>query len=196
MHIKNRRKKIIIHSLQIQLIIAIFGLIVSISVILVTSLFLIFKNNIFEASITEEIAKQIVSNSILPVVIIGIVLFIMSLWTIIMITHKIYGPLHRLRTYIKKLSDGEIPDALEFRKGDAIDGLREIYNDLRLSLEKILHYDYGAMVKIFSELQDILDKMYKKKTYDHQLYDSLQKVCSKLAKALDITSEVIESEKS
>jgi hypothetical protein len=36
--------------------------------------------------------------------------------------------------------------------------------------------------------------MYEKKTYNHQLYDSLQEVCSKLAKALDITSEAIESE--
>jgi hypothetical protein len=51
------------------------------------------------------------------------------------------------------------------------------------------------MVKIFSELQDILDKVYNKKIQDRQLYNSLQDACDKLAKALDITSETIETDK-
>jgi vacuolar-type H+-ATPase subunit E/Vma4 len=58
-----------------------------------------------------------------------------------------------------------------------------------------MNYDYGAMVKIFSELQEILDNVYKTKNYDQKLYESLQNVCDKLAKALDITSDAIASEK-
>jgi hypothetical protein len=143
---KNRRRKIILHNLQIQLIIALMGLVISISSILVISLFLIFKNNVSSA-------------------------------------------------YIKKMSNGETTDDLQFRKGDAVDGLKEIYNDLRQSFEKTLHYDYEEMVKIFSELQDILDKVYNKKIQDRQLYNSLQGACDKLAKALDITSETIETDK-
>lgn len=191
---KNRRRKIIIHSLQAQLIVAILGLVFGISLILLVSLYLILKNNLANLPIAEELIQEAMRASIWPVVIIGIVLFIGSGWSIILITLKIYGPLYRLRKYIKKISTGEITPELEFRKGDAINGLQEIYNDLRQSMKRTLHYDYGAMVKIFSELQDILDKMYEKKTYNHQLYDSLQEVCSKLAKALDITSEAIESE--
>lgn len=194
MDIRNRRRKIIIHSLQAQLIVAILGLVFGISLILLVSLYLILKNNLANLPIAEELLQEAMRASIWPVVIIGIVLFIGSGWSIILITLKIYGPLYRLRKYIKKISTGEITPELEFRKGDAINGLQEIYNDLRQSMKRTLHYDYGAMVKIFSELQDILDKMYEKKTYNHQLYDSLQEVCSKLAKALDITSEAIESE--
>lgn len=194
MDIRNRRRKIIIHSLQAQLIVAILGLVFGISLILLVSLYLILKNNLANLPIAEELIQEAMRASIWPVVIIGIVLFIGSGWSIILITLKIYGPLYRLRKYIKKISTGEITPELEFRKGDAINGLQEIYNDLRQSMKRTLHYDYGAMVKIFSELQDILDKMYEKKTYNHQLYDSLQEVCSKLAKALDITSEAIESE--
>lgn len=194
MDIRNRRRKIIIHSLQAQLIVAILGLVFGISLILLVSLYLILKNNLANLPIAEELIQEAMRASIWPVVIIGIVLFIGSGWSIILITLKIYGPLYRLRKYIKKISTGEITPELEFRKGDAINGLQEIYNDLRQSMTRTLHYDYGAMVKIFSELQDILDKMYEKKTYNHQLYDSLQEVCSKLAKALDITSEAIESE--
>jgi methyl-accepting chemotaxis protein len=194
MDIRNRRRKIIIHNLQTQLIVAILGLVFGISLILLVSLYLILKNNLTNLPIAEELIQEAMRASLWPVVIIGIVLFIGSGWSIILITLKIYGPLYRLRQYIKKMSNGEVTAELEFRRGDAINGLQEIYNDLRQSMKKTLHYDYGAMVKIFSELQNILDKMYEKKTYNHQLYDSLQEVCSKLAKALDITSEAIESE--
>lgn len=194
MDTRNRRRKIIIHSLQTQLIVAILGLVFGISLILLVSLYLILKNNLANLPIAEELIQEAMRASIWPVVIIGIVLLIGSGWSIILITLKIYGPLYRLRKYIKQISDGEISPELEFRRGDAINGLQEIYNDLRQSMKKTLHYDYGAMVKIFSELQDILDKMYEKKTYNHELYNSLQEVCSKLAKALDITSEAIKSE--
>ncbi len=194
MDTRNRRRKIIIHSLQAQLIVAILGLVFGISLILLVSLYLILKNNLANLPVAEELIQEAMRASIWPVVIIGIVLLIGSGWSIILITLKIYGPLYRLRKYIKQISEGEISPELEFRRGDAINGLQEIYNDLRQSMKKTLHYDYGAMVKIFSELQDILDKMYEKKTYNHELYNSLQEVCSKLAKALDITSEAIESE--
>lgn len=194
MEIQNRRRKIIIHGLQIQLIVTILGLVFGISSILIISLYIIIRNNMVDLSIPEHLIQEIMHNSIWPVMVIGIVLFIGASWSIIMITLKIYGPLYRLRNYIKKMSKGEPTSEIEFRKGDAIDGLQEIYNDLHNSLGKTLHYDYGAMVKIFSELQNILDNMYKKKTYDHQLYNSLQNVCGKLARALDITSEAIESE--
>lgn len=195
MEIKNRRRKVFFHGLQIQLIITILGLVLGISLILLISLFIIIKSNLTDLAIPEELIQEALHNSIWPVAVIGIVLFIGSSWSIVMITLKIYGPLYRLRNYIKKMSNGEITDEIEFRKGDAIEGLQEIYNDLRHSLGKTLNYDYGAMVKIFSELQDILDNMYKKKNYEQKLYESLQNVCSKLAKALDITSDAIESEK-
>jgi len=195
MEIKNRRKKIFIHGLQIQLIVTILGLVFGISLILLISLFVIIKSNLTELSIPEELIAEAMNNSIWPVAVIGIVLFIGSAWSIVIITLKIYGPLYRLRNYIGEMSKGEITDELEFRKGDAIEGLQEIYNDLRYSLGKTLTYDYDAMVKVFSELQDILDNMYKKKNYDQPLYESLQSVCGKLAKALDITSDIIASEK-
>ncbi len=191
---KYRRRKIILHHLQVKLIIALLGIIAGISAILVSSLFLFFKGNMSTLSIAAEQTQQILSDSIWPVVIMAIILFVVSVWAIIMITHKIYGPLYRLSSYIKKLSDGEVTEEIKFRRGDAIDGLKEIYNDLRKSLEKTLRYDYTEMVTVFSELQQILDKMYHKKIRDSELFDLLQDICDRLAKALDVTSEVIESE--
>ena len=189
-----RRKKFVLHGLQRTLIITIMGIIISVSVSLVALSFFLYHYNSI-GLIAPENRMFPLSSSIWPVIVIAVVLYALCLWILIIITHRIYGPLYRLTTYIKKLINGNTTDEIVFRKDDAIIGLREIYNDLRESLEKTLHYNYTEMVHIFSELENILDKIYNKKIKDRELYNSLQGCCSKLARALDITSEAIEKEK-
>lgn len=191
----NRRRKFIIHNLQVTLIVTLVGLIVGVSLVLVITLFLSFKNSIVELAISPETIDQLLSDSLRTIVIIAVILYFASLWALIMITHKIYGPLYRFTLYIKKLSEGHKTTDLVFRRGDAIVGLREIYNELRRSLERALYYDYREMVKVFSQLEDILDKLYGKKIEHEELYDSLEDLCQRIAKALDVTSGVIETQK-
>lgn len=189
-----RRKKVILHGIQVKLIVALVGIVAAVAIVLVAESFILIKNNAFELNIPSHLINSLLTQSLWPVAITGIVLLIVSLWALVLATHKIYGPLYRLRVYIKKLCDGEPTDELRFRKGDAMHGLREIYNDLRKSLEKTLHYDYEEMVKVFSELQHILDKVYAKEIKKEELSDSLQQICDRLAKALDKTSETIAKE--
>lgn len=174
------------------MILAVTGLIISVAVILATALFFIFKSKISFLSISEEAANQILLDSILPIVIIAVVLFAVSYWAVIHISHKIYGPLYRFGVYLKKLRNGETTEELKFRKHDAVDGLKEIYNDLRQAFEKTLKYDYKEMIGIFTELQNMLDKVHQKKLNDEELSESLQNISNRIAKALDVTSEVIE----
>ncbi len=189
-----RRRKVILHSLQVKLIIALLGIIAAVAIVLVSESFVILTNNASEMNIPTHVIDSLIKQSVWPVIITGIVLLVVSLWALILTTHKIYGPLYRLRIYIKKLSEGEPTDELRFRRGDAIHGLKEIYMDLRKSLEKTLHYDYEEMVRVFSELQQILDRVYAKQIKEKELSDSLQDICNRLAKALDKTSEAIEKE--
>ncbi len=191
---KFRRKKVILHGIQVKLIIALLGIVAAVAIVLVAESFILVRNNAFEQNIPPELVDSLLNQSLWPVIITGAILLIASLWVLILATHKIYGPLYRLRVYIKKLCEGEPTDELRFRKGDAMHGLKEIYNDLRKSLEKTLHYDYEEMVKIFSELQHILDKVYTKEVKEKELSDALQQICDRLAKALDKTSEAIEKE--
>lgn len=186
-----RRKQFVLHGLQKTLIITIMGIIIAISASLVVLSFLLF-HYYSTGLITPENQMVPLTASIWPVVITAVVLYGVCLWVLIIITHRIYGPLYRLTTYIRKLVNGDKTNEIVFRKDDAITGLKEIYNDLRTSLEKTLHYNYTEMVHIFSELENILDKIYYKKIKDRELYNSLQECCSKLARALDITSEAIE----
>lgn len=191
---KYRRRKVILHNLQVKLIFALFGIIAAVATVLVAESFIILKNNASEHNIAPELIGPIINQSLWPVIVTGVILLVVSLWALILTTHKIYGPLYRLRVYIKKLCEGEPTDELHFRKGDAIHGLKEIYMDLRKSLEKTLHYDYEEMVKVFSELQQILDKVDTKQIKEKELSDSLQGICDRLAQALDKTSEAIEKE--
>jgi uncharacterized membrane protein YccC len=191
---KNRRRKFILHGLQVRLIIIMTILTVGISAILVISLYLITSHNLLVLPIPEVQARQVLSDSIWPVIMIAIVLFVINTWTIVIITHRVYGPLYRLTEYIKKLVRGEKTNTIKFRKDDAVHGLQEVYNDLRDTLGKTLHYNYQEMITIFYELENILDKMYNKKIHDRELYNTLQEVCHKIAKALDITSEAIDTD--
>ena len=191
---RKRRKQFVLHGLQRTLIITIMGIIVAISTSLVVMSFLLYHYN-SSGFISPENQGIPLAASIWPVVITAVVLYAICFWALIIITHRIYGPLYRLTTYIKKLIGGKTTDEIAFRKDDAITGLKEIYNDLRKSLEKTLHYNYTEMVQVFSELENILDKLYHKKIKDRELYDSLQECSSKLAGALDITSEAIEKDK-
>jgi sensor histidine kinase YesM len=191
---RKRRKQFVLHGLQRNLIITIMGIIIAISAALVILSFLLYHYNSI-GFISPEYRAYPLSASVWPVVIVAIVFYILCLWVLIVITHRIYGPLYRLTTYIKKLINGNTTEEITFRKDDAITGLKDIYNDLRSSLEKTLHYNYTEMVHIFSQLENILDQIYNKKIKDRELYDSLQECCSKLARALDITSEAIEKEK-
>jgi sensor histidine kinase YesM len=190
---RKRRKQFVLHGLQRNLIITMMGIIIAISAALVLLSFMLYQYN-SAGFIAPEYQTHPLTASIWPVIIVAAILYALCLWVLIIITHRIYGPLYRLTTYIKKLVNGDTTEEISFRKDDAIIGLKEIYNDLRSSLEKTLHYNYTEMVQIFSELENILDKIYNKKIKDRELYDSLQECCSKLARALDITSEAIEKE--
>ncbi|KPJ73835.1 hypothetical protein AMJ52_03050 [candidate division TA06 bacterium DG_78] len=189
---KNRRRKLIISTLQWKMILSVIGLIIGVSFILATALFFIFKSKISILSVSEEVINQFFSDSMLPVVITAVILFAISFWAVVLISHKIYGPLYRFGLYLKKLRNGEITEELQFRKHDAVNGLKEIYNDLRGAFEKTLKYDYKEMISIFTELQNILDKVHDKQLKDEELSQSLQTVCDRIANALDVTSEVID----
>jgi methyl-accepting chemotaxis protein len=189
---KNHRRKLIISKLQWNMILSLSGLIIGVSFILATALFFIFKSKISMLSVSEEVINQFFSDSMLAVVITAVILFIISFWAVVLISHKIYGPLYRFGLYLKKLRNGEITEEIQFRKYDAVNGLKDIYNDLRGVFEKTLKYDYKEMVSTFTELQNILDKVHSKQLKDEELAQSLQNVCDRIANALDITSEVID----
>jgi nitrate/nitrite-specific signal transduction histidine kinase len=53
----------------------------------------------------------------------------------VFITHRIVGPLHRLRSYLSEVArTGKIDSPLTFRKGDYLTDLPEVMNDALMSV--------------------------------------------------------------
>ncbi|MEO0123465.1 MAG: hypothetical protein ABIL69_05605 [candidate division WOR-3 bacterium] len=182
---EERRKNLIVNRLQYRMVFHAFGLVLGVSLILILSLIFIFgPENVFAPG----------RNYTLPIIIfiiIAIVLYYLSYVTLLRLSNRIYGPLHRLASYLKKLSEGIETGEIKFRKGDVVNGIQEIYNELCHSLTKTLHYDYNELVNTFSQLEDILDRIHSKSISENELYNSLEKICERLADALDLTTDVI-----
>lgn len=188
---ENRRRIRIINQHQYQFII--WMLLLIIGVTLVFGFAIIFLINQAIASLPHPIPEDInlkhslIFKSLPVIIIIALFLYIITFWLLIIITHKIYGPIFRLGKFMRSLSHGEKTGELAFRKGDAVDHLSDIYNELYASLQKTLHYDYHTLVRIFSEMEDLLDQVYNNKYENGEIFNSLQNICNRIAKALDIT---------
>ncbi len=187
--VKNRRRNLIVNRLQYRMLLHAFGIVVVVSMFMVISFYLLFGcGNSFTPG-----RGNFVNISLF--IIIAIVLYYIVFITILRLSNRIYGPLYRLANYLHKLSEGIETGEIRFRKDDVVDGIQDIYNELCRSLTKTLHYDYKELAIIFKQLEDILDRMHGKNIDEQELYHSLEEICSRLAKALDITTEVLHQKK-
>ncbi|MEO0227057.1 MAG: hypothetical protein ABIL70_03285 [candidate division WOR-3 bacterium] len=178
---KNRRKTLIVNRLQYRLIGYILLLIILVSLILVAASLILFRKEVFAPNKCVFVQLSVIT-------IVALILYLLSWRLLLLLSNKIYGPLYRLSNYIQKLGTGEDTGNLVFRKGDIIDGVAQSYDKLYNTLRKVLRYDYKELIRTFSELEDILDRIHKKDISELELFDRLQNICSRIAKALDITS--------
>ncbi len=182
---KNRRKVLIVNNLQYRMLLHTFGLLVAVSIILVLAFIFIFG---IDRTFTQEKCSFF---QWAIFIIVALILYLISYITILKLSNRIYGPLHRLSGYLKRLSEGIETGEIKFRKDDVLNGIQEIYNNLCKSLTRTLHYDYNEIVNTFSQLEDILDKIHQKTITEEELSGSLENICSRLARALDLTTDVV-----
>ncbi len=66
--------------------------------------------------------------SLRPLIIILPIVFLILALIIIFISHRIAGPLHRLKMYMEKVENGDYSVKLNFRKNDAVHDIAESFN--------------------------------------------------------------------
>ena len=66
--------------------------------------------------------------SLRPLVIILPVVFVLLAIIVIFISHRIAGPLYRLKMYMEKVENGDYSVKLKFRKNDSIHDVAESFN--------------------------------------------------------------------
>jgi HAMP domain-containing protein len=72
--------------------------------------------------------QELLIASVKPLLIILPIVFIILAVTCLFISHRIAGPLHRLKMYMEKVENGDHSVRLKFRKSDAIHDVAESFN--------------------------------------------------------------------
>ena len=72
-----------------------------------------------------------------PLIIVSIVIFMILTPIIIYISHRIAGPLYRLKMYMKKVSEGNFTSELHFRKFDEIHDVADTFNEMIAKLREM-----------------------------------------------------------
>lgn len=101
-----------------------------------------------QSSISDEIS-QVQSELIIYLVIIQVVLSIVVFLSFIFFTHKIAGPLYKLRTHLEGIREGKPITPLTFRQGDYF---QEIADEISLFLEAI----QVRQEKDFEHIEDVV----------------------------------------
>ena len=106
------------------------------------------------------------------------VTFLISLF----VSHRIAGPLYKLKMYMDKSSDGKLAGNLTFRKGDYFQDIADSYNAL---VSKVQENCHGSSKEIQQSIQDMenlanrLDGTTKKEL--QQALDGLKRAHEKLS---------------
>ncbi|HEC79132.1 MAG TPA: HAMP domain-containing protein [candidate division WOR-3 bacterium] len=139
---KFRRKKYIIHKkYQFRLLGVLLGIVLAATLIttFVTHYFLLSSIVDFTAKYGHPpTGKELIYASFKPLIItVPIILFILC-GVVIFISHKIAGPLYRLKMYMKKVGEGDFSVKLKFRNYDAIHDIADTFNEMVEKLRKMM----------------------------------------------------------
>jgi nitrate/nitrite-specific signal transduction histidine kinase len=81
--------------------------------------------------------REIFNASIAPLIIIIPVVLIVSGIIVIFISHRIAGPLYRLKMYMEKLGKGDFSIELKFRQFDEIHDVADCFNKMVENLRRL-----------------------------------------------------------
>jgi hypothetical protein len=108
---------------------------------------------------TDELAQQLVgqferNDAIMMAVLIAFGLLLTIVLTIygIMVTHKVAGPLHKVRLYLDKIKDGKLGTVYNLRKGDELVDFFEHFKDAHDALRARTQADITLLDKAIAAL--------------------------------------------
>lgn len=106
-------------------------------------------------SITQQQLEESRKNLIVWLVVYQVafcaIIFIVSIF----ISHKIAGPIYKLSTFLKKLSDGVNPGRLYFRKGDHFLDVADDYNEAMTRVQETQSADFAYIAEVNSYISNL-----------------------------------------
>ena len=80
--------------------------------------------------------RELIITALKPLVIILPLVFLVLAAIVIFISHRIAGPLHRLKMFMSKVGQGDLSVKLSFRNYDAIHDVADCFNEMVENLRK------------------------------------------------------------
>lgn len=77
----------------------------------------------------------------------------------IFVSHRIAGPLHKLKLFFRKVAQGDLRDDLRFRKSDHFKDVAEEYNHMIHAMRGAFRQNSDAATHVMAELEAILVKV-------------------------------------
>jgi len=84
----------------------------------------------------KETIREIMDETYRRMIAIGILLLLFIGWGSIFLTHKIAGPIFKLKQYFQTLKEGNVATRIQFRKLDEVHYLAEGFNEMASSLDQ------------------------------------------------------------
>ncbi len=118
----------------------------------------------FEPS-RQEIFQTFVKSNL--TIIIALILMACALQAVValFLSHKVAGPMYRLKRYLQDISSGADPQQIQFRRGDHLHAVQDAYNEMVMVLEKERVTD----LRIVQQLEDGLAHL-KKMAREEQVF--------------------------
>ena len=76
-------------------------------------------------STAEYLLPLLLQTVLIELIVVGLATTVMTM----LISHKIAGPLYRLKALLKDLGEGELSASMKLRKGDQLQPVADIYNE-------------------------------------------------------------------
>jgi len=83
-------------------------------------------------------ATELIWESVKPLFYIVPIVLVMLAILVIFVSHRIAGPLVRLKNYMRKVGEGDLSVELQFRKNDEIHDVADTFNIMVAGLRKLM----------------------------------------------------------
>ena len=181
---KRKRKKYFINkAFQAEFILKFCGLVALGCVIFGVILYMFTNRTVTTSFDNSRLVIKSTADYLLPGLlfgglIVGLVIAIAASIMVVLLTHRMAGPIYRFEKYAQKIGSGELSADLKIRKKDQFQNLVEVFNKMTHNLSMGLLEVIGVSEK----LDDLIEKLSDSANKEILLKEDINNIVSELKK--------------
>ena len=128
--------------------------------------------------VVKSTADYLLPGLLFGVLIVGLVMAIAAAIVVLLMTHRVAGPMYRFEKYAQKVGSGELIPDLRIRKKDQFQNLVSAFNNMSQNLSMGLLKVIGVSEKLDGLIEDLSDTSNR----EMLLKEDIKKIVSELRK--------------